>query len=365
MASPDTIVVGGGIAGLSVAWQLAVRGARVLLLEQEPLVGTHSTGRNAAIWLPTELSGTSPALARRSAEMLDALLGRDAWLAETGALVTAPQGEERLLEENVEGARASGAHAERISADDAVRLAPLLRGGSTRAAVYVRDAGVLDIHAMTDAVARAARGAGVSIRASARVERVSRRIVSRSHHVGGVSLVGGEEIDAERVVIAGGAWAAALGASCGAQIECVPLRRHLVVLAAEVSPHEPVVWNVAPDVYYRPESGGVLASPCDEAALDPCVPPVERGELDTLARRLTALAPSLAGARVRRAWACLRTYTPDRELIAGPDPRLPGLGWLAGLGGRGMTVGLAAGELAASLLDGEPSPFERFVSPTR
>lgn len=365
MTSPDTIVVGGGIAGLSAAWQLALRGARVLVLEQEPMIATHSTGRNAAIWLPTELSGTSPALARRSAEMLDALVGREGWLTETGALVTAPDGEDRLLEENLEGARASGAHAERIGVDEAVRLAPLLRGGSAAAAVHVRDAGVLDIHAMTEAVSRAARAAGVTIRTGARVERVLRRSVSLSQRVSGVALAGGEEIAADGVVIAGGAWAAELGASCGAPIECVPLRRHLVVLEADVSLREPVVWNVSPEVYYRPESGGVLASPCDERALEPCVPPVERVELDTLATRLTALAPALAGARVRTAWACLRTYTNDRELVAGPDPRVPGLAWLAGLGGRGMTIGLAAGELTATLIAGAPSPFASLVHPAR
>jgi glycine/D-amino acid oxidase-like deaminating enzyme len=50
----------------------------------------------------------------------------------------------------------------------------------------------------------------------------------------------------------------------------------------------------------------------------------------------------------------LRTFAPDRELVVGNDPRLRGLSWLGGLGGRGMGVALGAGELLARVLRGEP-----------
>lgn len=359
MESPDNIVVGGGIAGLAVAWQLALRGARVWLLEQEPLLGVHSTGRNAAIWLPTEHEGTSPSLTRRSTELLDALLDRDAWLTRTGALVTAPSA--ALLHDNAEGARASGATAVTLDVDEAIRLAPALAGGTTAAALHVPEAGVLDIHAMTEALARAARGAGVLVKTGTPVMRILRE----ADRVRGVELDDGSQIAAAGVTVAGGAWASALGATCGAEVAIVPLRRHLVILDAADAAREPIVWNVDPEVYYRPESGGLLASPCDEAAFSPCVPPVDGAELDVLASRLTSIAPSLAGAKVRRSWACLRTYTADRELVAGPDPRVEGLAWLAGLGGRGMTIGPAAGELTAALLAGEASTLRDVVSPGR
>jgi D-arginine dehydrogenase len=369
------VIVGGGIAGLATAWELARRGARVLLLEQEALLASHSTARNAAIWLPTEIEGTSPALTRRSAELLDELVGREGWLDPIGAVVTASDA--ALLGTNAAGAAASGARVESIDVETATRLAPALSGGSTRAALYVPEAGVLDIHAMTDAVTRAARDAGVTIRTGVRVRRIvrddPRSATGTSAHDGvvtdarvtGVVLQDGTRIDAGLVVIAGGAWAGALGASCGAPIAATPLRRHLVIVEAEQAAREPVVWNVGKEVYYRPESGGLLASPCDEDPIEACTPPADGSQLDVLATRLTALAPALGGARVRRVWACLRTYTPDRELVAGPDPRAPGLAWLAGLGGRGMTIGLAAAELTAALVAGEESPFRDAVSPAR
>jgi D-arginine dehydrogenase len=61
----------------------------------------------------------------------------------------------------------------------------------------------------------------------------------------------------------------------------------------------------------------------------------------------------------------LRTVAEDRELVAGPDTRVAGLFWLAGLGGRGMTCGVAAGELLARLMVGLPHPLMRNLAPSR
>jgi D-arginine dehydrogenase len=84
-----------------------------------------------------------------------------------------------------------------------------------------------------------------------------------------------------------------------------------------------------------------------------------------LFHKLESLAPGLADAEVRRVWACLRTMSEDRELVVGPDPRVSGLFWLAGLGGRGMTCGVAAGELLARVMVGLPHPLMRNLAPAR
>ena len=65
---------------------------------------------------------------------------------------------------------------------------------------------------------------------------------------------------------------------------------------------------------------------------------------------LAELAPALMDAPLVRAWCGLRTFAPDRRFIIGWDPVNADLFWVAGLGGHGMTTGLAVGELAAELL---------------
>jgi len=68
--------------------------------------------------------------------------------------------------------------------------------------------------------------------------------------------------------------------------------------------------------------------------------------------KATRLIPSAASLPIDRSWAGLRTMTEDDRFAVGPDPRLAGLAWLAGLGGHGMAVGPAAGRILAQLLTG-------------
>ncbi len=78
------VIVGGGVAGLSTAWQLAQLGVRdVLLLESESLLGMHASARNAAIFLPLEESLSAVWLATRTRDLLDTRLGTG-WLSTQG-----------------------------------------------------------------------------------------------------------------------------------------------------------------------------------------------------------------------------------------------------------------------------------------
>ncbi|HEY8428687.1 MAG TPA: FAD-dependent oxidoreductase, partial [Sandaracinaceae bacterium] len=102
-----------------------------------------------------------------------------------------------------------------------------------------------------------------------------------------------------------------------------------------------------------------------EEPFAPSLPPVDAAALEALASALEPIAPELADAGVRTKWACLRTYAHDRELVLGPDPRVEGLVWMAGFGGRGMTVAPGAAELCARALRGEASPLLDLVRPDR
>lgn len=354
MKRARSVVVGGGIAGLSVAKALAERGRDVTLLEMEPALGSHSSARNAQIWLPVDDDETTGPLALRSAEVLSGLLGHEAeWLTRSGALVLAP--DEAGAASVARGAEKGGVRAAPIDLDAARAESPVI---TAQAGVPLRieGAGIFDPHAMVGALHRAARDLGVRVRMGAPVRGLSGR---------GVELES-ERIEADEVVIAAGAWAGELGALAGADIPLVALRRHLVLLEADPRAAGTTVWRFgAPQVYWRPESGGVLASPCDEEPVAPSLPAADPAALEALAEALDPVAPSLVDAPVRTKWACLRTYAHDRELVIGPDPRAPGVSWMAGFGGRGMTVAVAAGELCARLMDGEHDPLGALVRPDR
>jgi len=361
-ASADVIIVGGGIAGLSLATMLAPH-ARVLLLEREPLLASQASGSNAAIFRPLEHDPLSAELARRSRELLQELIGEGV-LAQHGLWLVSRDPEPVMALARM-ASELQLSH-ETASGGALIDALPWLSQGRAEHGLCLREGGVLDLHLLTSTLARLARARGAELLTGVRVAGLE--LDARAQRIVGVRLATGDHLTAAHVVLAAGAWSAGLAGAVGLGLPLTPLRRHLVQLTATVSTRlcspPPVIWRIDDEVYFRSESGGILASPCDETPWPAETPPEnDAGALLTLAQKLEQTAPALVHARVHRAWACLRTFAPDRELAIGPDPRVQGLHWFAGLGGRGMSVALAVAEiLTRSLLS--PPQAARYTALT-
>jgi D-arginine dehydrogenase len=184
-----------------------------------------------------------------------------------------------------------------------------------------------------------------------------------------VRLAGGEELRAERVVLAAGGWAGRLGQRAGSRVALEPTRRHLLVTEADarVDPRWPVVWVHGQPFYCRPESGGLMISACDQVAVDPDACAVDPAVLATIAESTARFMPRFAAARAAHAWCGMRTMTADGRFAVGPDPDLAGLFWVAGLGGHGMVAGAEVGRIAAELLIHGPAgePLAGALDPAR
>jgi D-arginine dehydrogenase len=318
---------------------------RVLLLEREQFLARHASGVNAAIHQPLEHDAESARLARRSRELLRELCGAQV-LDATGMLLVSRHW--KAIDELQQLARSEHVEHSVLDANEIVERVPALAGGEAEHGILLHEGGVLDLHLLISSLAARARERGAVLRTLAEVAEIER---TREQRICGVRLLNGERLATEHVVIAAGAWSAGLGRALGLDTPLVPMRRHLMQLrvpsdAVSTQSH-PVVWRLEDEVYFRPESTGLLASPCDELAWPAETPPSDPAQLQALTQKLQRTAPALANAEVQRAWACLRTFAPDRELVIGADPRAPGLYWLCGLGGRGMSVAPAAAELLA------------------
>jgi len=345
----DVAVIGGGIAGVSLGCELAADRSLVLL-EQEDQLAVHTTGRSAAVYVPTYGNEVVRALTRASRDDFDRIQAA----FDTPPLLT-PR---RLMWLDTVGtpeARAAlAAHGSPILEPAEVpRHCPILRPEAVAGAV-VGDAMDIDVMALHAAYVRGFLARGGRIERSAPAHRI-RRLAGRWQ----VSA-GNLDLEAEVVVNAAGAWGDVVAAMAGApQVGLQPMRRTLFVTPVEG--HDTSAWPLVVDgqerFYFKPEVGSLLASPADETP----VPPDEHGydEAD-VARALETIdaVTSLELRRVTSAWAGLRTFAPDRTPVVGDTSAAPGFFWFAGQGGYGIQMAPALARTAAAVLRGEHPPAD-------
>ena len=348
MEKRQVILVGGGIAGAATAWALAEAGVRgVLLLEAAETPGVHSTGRNAAILRSAIPSPDLHALARESVDFYHtppAGFAPVPMLQEVGVALTAAAGPDA---EELRGwiTQPSMAHGGESMPWSTLREQhPYLREEPGEAWFFPRE-GVLDVHAILHAFLYQAQLAGVECRYRHRVT----ELLQDSDGVHGVRTAQGD-FHAPAVVLAEGGWARGLLPASRSR-SLVPHRRHLIVSAADASidPTAPVVWNQgAEEFYIRPESGGLLLSPCDHVPVDPQDGEVLDREVLTLAaEKAMKWLPGLPDLAAAHAWAGMRTFPVQGGFQLGADPQHRGLFWCAGLGGHGITCAPAVGRRTA------------------
>jgi D-arginine dehydrogenase len=159
------------------------------------------------------------------------------------------------------------------------------------------------------------------------------------------------QVSARILVNAAGAWAGALGERAGlGDRGLVAKRRTAIVFEAPEdidSSLWPFVGDVAEQFYFKPEAGLILASPADETPSAPCDAQAEELDVAIIAHRIEE-ATTLPVCRIRRRWAGLRTFTPDRTPFFGFDENATDFFWLVGQGGYGIQTAPAISARAAA-----------------
>ena len=358
MADFDFLIIGSGIAGASAAAMLAPR-ARVALFERESAHGYHTTGRSAALW--SALYGNDPirALTVASRTFYDSPPeGFAEWplLKDRGCLYFAAADQLPRLDEIAAGASALGIATRRIEASETRALCPVLRPERLAGALHEPDAMDIDVAALHQGFLRLCRAQGGEVRTDA-------EIVALARGKGGwrARLADGATVRAGVVINAAGAWADMVAERAGvAAVGLMPLRRTAFLLDEPEGAGArdwPAMIEADEAFYFKPESGRILVSPCDEDPSPPCDAWPEDLTIAECVERLQAWA-NIPVRRILRSWAGLRSFVADRTPVIGFEPGAEGFFWLAGQGGYGMQTAPAAGRVAAALALGHEIPAD-------
>ena len=377
----STVIVGGGIWGLSTAYHLALAGnTDVVVLERNERLFDETTSQAAG--LVGQIRATS--LMRKAVQYAIDLFtgfqentGHGPGFRQVGSLLLALTPERTAsFAEHVEHANENGVEAHFVDGAEMSRLAPHLDPSRVEGGYFVPGDGYLDPSRCARAYCAAAEDLGVRVLTGTAATGLS----VRNDRVAGVETDRGT-VEAERVVVTAGPWTGMVARKmAGHEPAMVPIRHQRVTTAPApgIPDHHPVVRVTDASCYLRPEGGGYLygffephPTTYDLEGLPPgfrtddIEEPVE--VMEEARERLAPVFPILRELKVTAYQRGLTTFAPDGAYLVGPVPGVAGLFAATGCAALGIAGSAAVGSWLANWVAlGDPgedlSPFdpERF-----
>jgi D-arginine dehydrogenase len=348
------VVIGGGIAGVSAAYEIAAD-HEVTLLERESRLAYHTTGRSAALFTENYGDGTVRPLTAASRSFFDDPppgFAEHPLLQPRGTLTVARPDQRAAAEHLYSEARARTARVELVDAATAIERCPVLRPGYVAAAVWDPDAADIDVAALHQGFVRGLRAREGRVLTGAPLDRASRR-------GDGWEIVAGagNRLDADVIVNAAGAWGDDVAVRSGIRpMGLTPKRRTVFMVTA---PPDAAGWPMLIDAdeefYFKPDGTQLLCSPADATPSPPVDARPEEIDVAIAIDRINT-ATTLGIRHVRSQWAGLRTFAPDGAMVIGRDPSAPSFVWAVGQGGTGIQSCPAAARLVAAAIVRAPPP---------
>jgi len=357
----DVLVVGGGIIGLAIAWRARQAGMTVTVLERDR-AGSGTSSVAAGMLAPVaevefgaaggrllELGLRSVSMWSAFASELEAASGGRVGLLRTGTLLAARDDDDaRELERQLDFRRSLGLAVRRLRPSEARELEPAL-APTVRLALEVPEDHSVDPRAVITALLRACDIAGVTLRERARVARVE--LDGGSERISGVTLEGGERVQAAQVVLAAGPWSERIeGLPAGAGVPVRPVKGQILRLRDPTGPG--LLRRVLRfrGGYLVPRSDGryVLGATVEERGFE--LAPTAGGVYELL-RDARELVPGISELEIEELSVGLRPGTPDNAPAIGPGA-VPGLIWATGHYRNGILLAPLTAELVARLLAG-------------
>jgi D-arginine dehydrogenase len=354
-------IIGGGIAGASLAYQLAKTGRTIALFEKEATPGYHSTGRSAAFYAPVYGNHTVRCLTKLSGAFYHSPPSEfceHPLLSPRGALFIADQNNEPQLKDLYNSLKGLSDEVRLLGRDFALEKVPVFKEGSVTACVWDPESHEIDVAALHQGYLKQAKSLGAELFVGSEIDAIED---IQGNDGGWIVKAQGNEFVVETIINAAGAWCDKVAKLAGIEgVGLQPKKRSvcIVPVSTEYQIKEwPLVVDVNEAFYFKPEGDSLLISPADETPVEPMDAFTEQVDLATAIDRVSKVI-NVPLETVSREWAGLRSFVKDKSPVIGFEPGHKKFFWFAGQGGYGIQMADGAARLASSLLLSKPLPAE-------
>ena len=351
----DIVIIGGGIQGCSIAYNLAKKGAKDIVILEKNTCANGSSGRCGAGIRQQFGTKMNCILARESMKTFETLteeLDYDIELNQSGYLMLAyTEKEMSQFKKNVELEQSLGIDAKVVTPKEAGEIVPYLNQEGILGGTFCPTDGNVNPLFTTFAYAEAAQRLGVRYypyTEATEIEIEKGRILSVTTDKG--------KIITATVINAAGGYSGPVGKMAGVDIPVYSQRHQILITEHVDSLWKPMLMSFSENFYFQQlPDGGILGGYGDPKN------EVIGGNIDstwqfarTMAKKMVKLVPVLKDVRMVRQWAGLYNMSPDAQPILGEHPKLKGFYLSVGFSGHGFMLAPVTGKLIAELiLDGE------------
>ena len=367
----DVVVIGGGVIGTSILFNLGRLGVTDTLLLEKDVLGSGSTGRSQAI---CRMHYSNPVTAKMAWESLgifthfDDAVGGISGFVETGYLVVVKEEDSVGLSRNVAMLYQMGIDTMRVTAADLRDIAPMVSVSENEFMAWEPQSGYADTYMVTTSYGNRAKDMGAEI--------MLRNPATEIEVLGGrvkAVITAQGRVETPVAVVAAGPWSKMVLAQIGVDVPLVPVRHQVASLTRPVDklPLHPTVGDIAQSFSFRPDGSSLTMmgfGDDEEADLETYNQGVDMDVMADALGRLTNRIPAMSDAYFRGGWSGLFTTTPDWHPILDAVPGIDGLYCAVGFSGHGFKlspmIGVTMAELivggVSSSVDISPLRFSRF-----
>ena len=351
----DFLIIGGGIAGLSIGSRLASSGS-VCVLESEDVIGYHASGRSAAMFLENYGNNIVVELNKASAKYHKT----GGYLSDRGLISLArAQDKEAFFDE------LNDMCLDQISLNEALDILPTINTKTVKYASFMKEAPELDTDKILQDFAKSIRQNQGIITTGAEAKKIERN--AKVWQV--ITDLG--TFEGKILINAAGPWVDCIAEMAKiSPLNFTPMRRSIARVPAPASDtgNFPMAHGAGDRWYAKPDAGAWLISPCEEEVMPPHDAYADDMVLAEGIDRYNEMVNHEI-TRMQTNWAGLRTFSPDRALVIGFDKSDSNFFWFAGQGGYGFQTAPAASLLASELVLNKPINFSndlvKGLSPNR